>query len=66
MSAPNVDLKLAANMIEIQAVRRNWQLTPLLCMTVFQIIYRVIYNCELDSERDIFHIGADRPKSTTG
>ena len=24
--APNMDLKLVANMIEIQAVRRNWQL----------------------------------------
>jgi hypothetical protein len=53
-------------MIEIQAARRNWQLTPLLCMTLFQIIHRVIYNSELDSERDIFHIGVDRPESTTG
>ena len=62
MLAPNVDLKLVANMIEIQAVRRNWQLTPLLCTTVFQIIYMVIYNRSWIAERDIFHIGADRPE----
>ena len=62
MLAPNVDLKLVA---EIQAVRRNWQLTPLLCMTVFQIIYMVIYNRSWIAERDIFHIGADRPECTT-
>ena len=34
-------------------------------MTVFQIIYMVIYNRSWIAERDIFYIGADRPEGTT-